>query len=460
VTTASLQALGQFSQGNQAFLASDWNSALAYLNAAVATDSTFAMAYAKLARIHYFNANTRDALNFSELAYCWRERLTQREQLYIEGEYHRYRAQFEEAITNLEALLAQYPDDLESRNNLATTYLLTLQYEEALGELGKHDAGYKHTSDYHHVLGNALTGLERFDEAVESFQTALKINPTRLRTRMCLSGSLFASGQVEAALAQIDSLAASAEAGAIGTNYLMSKILMTTGKFGPALHSLSTAYNQALGHDNMNQVAWIQVYQGFCHDRLGHYNQSEKSFADAGEIWPGDYPLLYLGKVQARLGNWAGAEASRSRLADLFDREATNSNKQFLLKLEGEIERRQGDLSAAIGTLQQCLPNYMFNLDVRFTLGRIFLDLGLPAAARGNFQFIVDHRYSVFLEGLGFLWPLAEHQLGVVAEQEGKPEEAKKHYETFLQIWSEADADLAELQDARKRLDLLIARGF
>ncbi len=410
------------------------------------------MAYAKLARIHFFNANTRDALDFSELAFRWRERLTHRERLYIEGEYHRYRAQFGEAIGSQEALLAEYPDDLESRNNLATTYLLTLQYENALGELDKHDHGFKQTWYYYHARGNALSGLERFDDAVASFMTALSINPARLRTRMCLSGCLFANGQLDAARAHLDTLSVSAEPGGIGTDYMMVKILMSMGEFGSSLVHLDTARNQALARDNMNQVAWTQVYEGFCHARRGQYDAAEQLFALAVEIWSGDYPLLYLGKFQARRGDLKAANHSRDRLAQLFEYEATNSNKQFLLKLEGEIARYQGDLPGAVAILRQCIPNYMFNLDARFTLGRIHLELGELEASRENFQFIVDHRYSVFLEGLGFLWPLAEYHLGLVAEKEGNAEEAVQHFEIFLRQWSGADTGLLELEDAERKL--------
>jgi len=459
VTTASLKALRHFSQGNQAFLASDWNSALTLLNQAVATDSTFAMAYAKLARIHFFNANTRDALDYSELAYRWRERLTQRERLYIEGEYHRYRAQYDEAISNLEDLLALYPDDLESRNNLATTYLLTMQYQDALLELDKHDPGFKQTWYYHHARGNTLSGLERFDEAAESFGLAMEINPSRQRTRMCLSGSLFASGQVSLAQVHLDSMSASAKGEAIGTDYLISKVRMTMGQFDLAMQSLTSARSQALALDNQNQVAWIQVYQGLCQNRQGQLKLAEQSFAAAAEIWPGDYPLLYLGKVQARLGKRDAASNSRNRLADLYERESTSSNKQFLLKLESEMARYQNDLPGAVSSLQQCLPYYMFNLDAHFTLGLLYMDLDQLTLARENFQFIVEHRYSAFLEGLGFLWPLAEYHLGLLAEREGQFEEAAHRYQTFLQIWSTADSGLAELQDATQRLEKLTVGG-
>jgi TolB-like protein/predicted Ser/Thr protein kinase len=89
VTTGSLEALRLFSRGNQAFLASDWERASALLGQAVVEDSTFAMAYAKLARIQFYSASTRDALVNSEKAYRWRQRLTARERAYIEGEYHR-----------------------------------------------------------------------------------------------------------------------------------------------------------------------------------------------------------------------------------------------------------------------------------------------------------------------------------------------------------------------------------
>ena len=45
--------------------------------------------------------------------------------------------------------------------------------------------------------------------------------------------------------------------------------------------------------------------------------------------------------------------------------------------------------------------------------------------------------------------------LGNIYERMGKKAEAVEHYEKFLELWKDADPDIAEVEDARKRLTAL-----
>ena len=47
---------------------------------------------------------------------------------------------------------------------------------------------------------------------------------------------------------------------------------------------------------------------------------------------------------------------------------------------------------------------------------------------------------------------IAHYQLGKVYEDMNRPEDALQEFEVFLEMWSEADEGLAELEDARRRL--------
>ena len=50
---------------------------------------------------------------------------------------------------------------------------------------------------------------------------------------------------------------------------------------------------------------------------------------------------------------------------------------------------------------------------------------------------------------------LSHYELGTIYEEMKRPAEAKKEYAKFLEMWSEADEDLPQLIDARKRLAAL-----
>ena len=85
--------------------------------------------------------------------------------------------------------------------------------------------------------------------------------------------------------------------------------------------------------------------------------------------------------------------------------------------------------------------------------GMAFLQLKNGAAAKAAFETVVNHHG----EAPGaFLFPLAQLGLARAAMLVGDEETAGRSYQTFLEIWKDADADLRPLEEARaeaKRLD-------
>ena len=65
-------------------------------------------------------------------------------------------------------------------------------------------------------------------------------------------------------------------------------------------------------------------------------------------------------------------------------------------------------------------------------------------------------RFTTQLEGLAMWFPtervLAHYHLGTAYEAMGDKKKATQQYETFLDIWKEADTELDEIKDAKKRL--------
>jgi tetratricopeptide (TPR) repeat protein len=55
----------------------------------------------------------------------------------------------------------------------------------------------------------------------------------------------------------------------------------------------------------------------------------------------------------------------------------------------------------------------------------------------------------------GDIYTKSYYMLGNIYERMGKKAEAIEHYEKFLELWKDADPDIAEVKDAKKRLEAL-----
>jgi tetratricopeptide (TPR) repeat protein len=53
------------------------------------------------------------------------------------------------------------------------------------------------------------------------------------------------------------------------------------------------------------------------------------------------------------------------------------------------------------------------------------------------------------------LYPISYYWLGIINQELGKNSIAITHYKIFLNYWQNADPDIIELNDAKKRLDEL-----
>ena len=108
ITTESLDALNLFLQGEQHYRASEYEAAVDDYEAAVRTDSTFALAYARLQSVRFWSG--QDEGDAIQKAYALSDRLPERERRLVRGIYLWQQGRGHEAATRLRHLSADYPD--------------------------------------------------------------------------------------------------------------------------------------------------------------------------------------------------------------------------------------------------------------------------------------------------------------------------------------------------------------
>jgi eukaryotic-like serine/threonine-protein kinase len=124
VTTGSIKALRAFSLGLQAINQGDASRGMTLMDEAIGEDSTFAMAYRKLAVI-LRNAGEQRARSIlaATKAYENRDHLTDRERYLVIAAYHMIvTGDRDEQIANYRNVLDRYPDDTYSLTNLGVIY--------------------------------------------------------------------------------------------------------------------------------------------------------------------------------------------------------------------------------------------------------------------------------------------------------------------------------------------------
>ncbi len=173
VTTASLQAFHAFSLGEDEHRMGRDFQASSFYQEAIQLDPTFAMAYARLG-VAYGNegaAAKADAL--LKKAYDLRERVTERERMYIEAQYALQHFDMPKALDSYKLFVATYQWDAAAWNNMASVYAIIGNYQEAA-------KGYEKTWEIARWDNTAATNaastllaLDRTHEADRYFKEAV-----------------------------------------------------------------------------------------------------------------------------------------------------------------------------------------------------------------------------------------------------------------------------------------------
>ncbi|HSB27818.1 MAG TPA: protein kinase, partial [Pyrinomonadaceae bacterium] len=177
-TTSSLEALKAYSMGDESRKTGKTRESLAFYQKAVELDPNFAMAYARIAVFYGNQGQLESATKYVEKAFALRERVSEREKLYISEKYYNYvTGEVDKAIEVLKTWASQYPNDYIPHNNLALNYQYLGRAAEAQKEAQRAIELNPNNVSCRDNLVSAFLAQGRFDEAEQANEELAKLSP-------------------------------------------------------------------------------------------------------------------------------------------------------------------------------------------------------------------------------------------------------------------------------------------
>jgi eukaryotic-like serine/threonine-protein kinase len=446
VTTPSLEALKAYSLGYRTMIVnSDYPAAIALFQRAISLDPNFAMAHARMGT-SYSNLNeTVRAAESIRRAYELRERVSERERLYIASHYELFVTGNLEAARKVYELSAQtYPRDAPLNN-------LGLIYSE-LGDFDKALAAHENVLRVSRGTGN------RYANLVSGYLQLNRLDEAKAAAR-------------EAQAHNIDSLQHDAAGMERETAAIMGKpgyedqmlnheadTALYGGQLAKARVLTRRAIESAQRGDEKEAAALYQADAAVREALVGNTDVAKQQ-AQAALVLSNARDVVALSAIALEM---AGDSAQAMRLANNLGKrfpEDTIVQSNYLPAIHAAaLLRGSGGpkateaLAAAPYELGGNLETLTFVLYPVYLRGAAYLAAKQGAASAAEFQKILDHPGVVRSEPIG---ALAHLELGRAYLLSGDQGKAKSAYQDFLTLWKDADPDIPLLKQAKAEYEKL-----
>jgi len=452
-TTSSLEALKAYAMGNDERSKGNAKESLAFYQRAVELDSNFAMAYARIA-VHYGNQQQMEAAKpYVEKAYELRDRVSERERLYITEKYYTYlTGEIDKTIETLQTWAKLYPNDFIPHNNLSLNYQLVGRYEDALKEaLEAVRLSPNNFSAYDNLVGSYL-GVGRVEEAEQASKELERINPDSLGTHFTKYLFAFLRRDQTGMDRELEwAKSKSQEAEVLGAS---AATALYFGKYKQAaeLQKRSGTLLQARGEKEnaaqglMNLAASLAVAEKCAEAK--NYAKSALSLSRGQSILvPGALVFAACddqGQTQSLLEELRKQYTKSTLVISLIDP-----------VVRAEQERSRGNLDQAVQLMESVRP-FDFGLLIgaasNYMRGSLYLKQRRGNEAEAEFKKIIELRG---LDPFSPARPLSYLCLGRALAISGDTAGARKAYQDFFALWKDADQDLPVLVEARKEYEQL-----
>jgi len=457
VSTSSLPALRKYTQAMRVLERTGDNLRVVELvEEAVALDSTFAMAWRRLAHsTRNVNANLNRARQVEAFtrAFELRERLGERERLYVEADYHgNVRADRRRAMQARHALLDAYPNEVQALNTLGNNYRADGDRETAETLYRRGIATGQRFRFLYVNLASVLFELGRPAEARATLAELAAIDPENQNNLTwplrfaAAEGDYATADSLAGELARRHRGSTQAEAAAAGYRLDIRTVqgqLRAGEQFEEELDRLWSGLNaQQTAYGKALYLAQRTLYLRGDEAGARRLADSIQTAVPLEEMDPLERPYLTLARLYANLGEPDRAAEFIEAWESHRPADYTEENSYGLPRLRGLIAAGRGDYDTALRQLRLAdEQDRACRICVEVDLGRVHEAAGRPDSAIAAFERYVETSYFARLGLDGYFLAPTLERLARLHELQGNAERAREYNLRFAALWADADPE-------------------
>jgi serine/threonine protein kinase/tetratricopeptide (TPR) repeat protein len=496
VTTGALDAYRKYIEGLEYEYKYYHVDACESFRQAMEIDPTFTMAYYHCALNAFRAGNLKAGQAALAEAGKHADRVSAKERLYIEALQAQWVNRRGEAIAKWKKIADLYPDEKEALWNLASEYRERSENEKSLKYYQKvlaidpfHKQTYNSLAYLYDQMGdfdNSIGAINRYielapdeanpydsradlyafhgdiDQAIESYQKAVDVKPDFYTSIVKLGNMYLFKGQYDRAETFYRRLLDSEDPSirSKGRSY-PTIVKWYQGKFQEALDSLEVA----IAGDKKDSYHTDQHWEKF-NLRSGIYTdlkQSDRAIIEAQirldilkQIFPEFSAQVDLGlaAVYAYNGDIAQAKSVLETYESGLDTLRQQAQNTFY-RVKGKIAMENGDpMTASIHWEKSLDLMIHHDFHAKHDLATAYMQSNRVDKAISILEKTLK-RYDESRLGFPFVAARAYYTLGLAYQTAGKSDDAIERFRQFLKICGDADPELDEVPDARKRLEEL-----
>jgi tetratricopeptide (TPR) repeat protein len=502
VSTTSMEAYNYYIRGFEENLKYQHSDAIKFLTKAVELDTTFFAAYTLLGAAYGWRGEKYLCKKALEKAKIYAKKISEKERLLLELTQVWF---IEENIEKWDIMIIQaakkYPKEKDFQCRSSYAFHRKNQYDEAIAALNKAIELDPFFGPAYEKMAHIYIDLENYDKALEYLKKYASVNPGDANPHNSMGKLYFKMGDLDRAIVKFkEALFIKPDFGsglyicyvyALQENYteaiksLDDWIILQSG--GPKSNGYSKRgfYNAWLGkfeqsYKNINEeiendkiIGWPPGEElwrlGYYYYERGKLELSRHAFNNYLNIvnkQEGDTPYL---KIRYHFGlalldlKQEKIDSARYRLREIeihlsnIQKRAGVSKSYQTLLAEILLAENEGERAVVeykkiplFGYSQSLLYNIPFTRDVA---ARAYARMGKIDEAITEYQRLIT--FDPESKDRRLIHPKYHYRLAKLYEEKGQKQQAVDRYKHFLEIWKNADDDLPEKIDAKKRLSRL-----
>jgi DNA-binding winged helix-turn-helix (wHTH) protein/tetratricopeptide (TPR) repeat protein len=439
-STFSFDALQAFNTGSNLGAEGKVVECIPYLQKAVDLDPKFAMALTSLGTAYYTLGDTKKSADYSRRGYELRKNVSQLERFYLETNYYMQTLHdFDAALQGIQNWTRVYPRDSTGWDELGYieielgNYPAALQAEQQFLQVSpiKFESAYQNLADAS-MRDGQYANAKRF---VAESQAQNK------------DGAPLHQLLLQMAYIEQDPQAIQREVQWTEAHPEKWSLLETQAIF--AADAGRNAVSEALFERTFQDV--VKENQAALVDPMTLDQASVE--IDLGEMTKATALLTRIKDHNS--ANWAvlATKAGSTTAAEAFLKlpepypQGTIDNKVLIPELKAVLALHRNDPQAAIALLEPARPYELAWPEVIDVRAQAYLMAKQGAKAQAEYQELIDH--PAVEEPTMPKTYLAHLGLARAYALEGRQEDSRKEYETFFNLWKDADTNLLVLHQAR-----------